>query len=107
MLDPKSDEIHLAHQLAAQPHFELLLCELFQRTKMDVARRAHHGIDLTRLGVELFNRLRIGDVDLKVAALPTDADDLVPRTQRPIHRLAYGPGSSDENNLHDALRSIM
>src|ERR1700733_3794480 len=107
MLDPESNEIHLAHQLAAQSHFELRLRELFQRTKMDVARRAHHGIDLACLGVELFDRLRIGDVDLKVAALPTDPNDLVPRTQRPIHRLAYGPGGSDENDLHDALRSIM
>src|ERR1700704_4273438 len=63
MLDPESDEVHLAHQLAAQSHFELCLREFLQRAEMDVARRTYHGIDVACLGVEPLDRLRIGDVD--------------------------------------------
>jgi hypothetical protein len=71
---------------------------------MDVARRAHHGIDLARLGVEPLDRLWIGDVDLEVAALPADADDLVPWGECPIDGFAERTRGSDENDLHDALR---
>jgi hypothetical protein len=104
MLDPESDEVHLAHQLAAQPYFELCLRKFLERAEMDVASRAYHGIDVACLGVELLYRLRIGDVDLEVAALSADTDDLVPGRERPIDGFAKGTGGSDENDLHDALR---
>src|ERR1700754_5082345 len=104
MLDSEDDQIHLSHQLAAQAHFEVCMGELLKRTEMDVARSAYHGIDVAGLCVQFFNRLGIGDVDLKVATLPADADDLVPGRKRAIDGFAKCAGRSDENDPHDDLR---
>ena len=105
VLNPLQDQIDLWQDLVINALQELFTAHFVDRSKMDMADGAHHGINFANLLIQSANAVDVLDVHLHVATGSANTDDFMAARQGVYCSLANGSGGTNDNYLHRNILS--